>query len=461
VAFFILSFFGEDSTIKPHSSDGMGFFLFLSFMNDNIFKLYQVFKANPVITTDSRMIQPGSIFFALQGDQFNGNDYAIEALQKGAVLAVVDQPFNEKDNRLFRVTNVLETLQQLAAYHRTKLKVKIIAITGSNGKTSTKELTHRVLSEKYKTIATKGNLNNHIGVPLTLLALKPENDFGLIEMGANHPGEIATLCTIAQPDYGIITNVGKAHLEGFGSFEGVVKAKTELYTYLKNTGGSVFINSGNEHLLESAKGLSSFSYGKNEADCLGEILSVQPFLTVRCRTEGESYTINTRLVGKYNFENIMAAVCIGTYFKVSPQSIKNSIESYEPSNNRSQLLKTQHNTVILDAYNANPSSMKAALENFADSDYKNKVLILGDMFELGAVSKNEHAELIELIENLGIRKAFLTGPFFNEANNEGKFVSFNSVQLLEQFIRANPLKDCTVLLKGSRKMQLEKIVNLL
>ena len=299
-------------------------------MKEDISRLYQIFSDHPYISTDSRSIRIGSIFFALKGDSFNGNDFALEALGQGASFAVIDEPPKVNDNRLFMVQNVLETLQELAAYHRKKLGLKILAITGSNGKTTTKELINSVLSTKYNTLATSGNLNNHIGVPLTLLRLTSENEIGVIEMGANHAGEIASYCEIAQPDYGIITNVGKAHLEGFGSFEGVIKAKTELYNYLQKSGGKIFINSGNSHLVKASGLVNQYSYGIENADCLGEIITNQPYLEIRCKFGEHIITIKSKLIGKYNFENILAAVCIGSYFQVPPDLIRQSIESYEP-----------------------------------------------------------------------------------------------------------------------------------
>jgi UDP-N-acetylmuramoyl-tripeptide--D-alanyl-D-alanine ligase len=439
----------------------MGFFLFLFPMNEEILRIYQIFAKHPVIATDSRSVVKDAIFFALKGETFNGNDFALEALQRGAIAAIVDEPVACGNKLVIQVINVLETLQQLAAFHRKSLGTKIIAVTGSNGKTTTKELINRVLSNKFHTIATKGNLNNHIGVPMTLLSLTSDIELGIIEMGANHQGEIAALCKIAEPDFGIITNVGKAHLEGFGSFEGVVKAKTELYRYLESSNGLVFINSGNKYLKEVLGSLRSITYGINNADCQGEIISHQPFLTIGFTIKGQSCIIESKLVGKYNFENLMAAVCIGSYFKVPLSDIKSSIELYEPSNNRSQLIKTTSNTLILDAYNANPSSMKASIGNFAESNYENKVLILGDMFELGIEANKEHADLIALIEQLGFKKTFLVGTIFYGLNKSDRFASFTSISQLEEYFRTNPIKNSTILIKGSRKMQLEKIVNLL
>lgn len=430
-------------------------------MNENIPQLYKLYKKYPVISTDSRNIIPGSIFFALKGDTYNGNEYAVEALSKGAVLAVVDKEFSEQNNRLFRVENVLKTLHDLATFHRQMLGLKVLAITGSNGKTTTKELIQRVLSKKFKSLATQGNLNNHIGVPVTLLSLKPDYETAIIEMGANHAGEIAALCEIARPNYGIITNVGKAHLEGFGSFDGVVRAKTELFAYLRKNHGQVFLNSGNDHLVKAAYNLNKFSYGTENADCVGEIRDSKPFLTIECNIRGKSVLIQTKLIGKYNFENVLAAVAIGSFFEISPEDIREAIESYEPTNNRSQILNTANNTIILDAYNANPSSMRAAVENIIESNFKNKVLILGDMAELGSESEKEHEVLINLLQNVSLKELMLVGPIFHKVNNNRAIKSFESINSLSEYLTKNPIKACTILLKASRKMELEKIVNLL
>ena len=369
--------------------------------------------------------------------------------------------FHEDDNRLFRVKDVLKTLQELATFHRQKLGLKVLAITGSNGKTTTKELIQRVLLKKFKSHATEGNLNNHIGVPLTLLSLTTDHQIAVIEMGANHPGEIAALSEIARPDYGIITNVGKAHLEGFGSFEGVVKAKTELYSYLRKSSGKVFINSDNDRLVEAAQGITSYSYGSMNADCIGNIIGIHPYIAVKCDINGRSIPIQTKLIGKYNFENVMAAVGIGSYFEISPNDIREAIESYEPSNNRSQMIQTPNNTVILDAYNANPSSMVAAVENFAESNFSNKVLILGDMAELGIESEKEHLTLIDSLQYANIKEGILVGPIFHKVSKNKFFTSFDSIDRLAEHMKTHPFKNCTILLKASRKMQLEKIVNLL
>jgi UDP-N-acetylmuramoyl-tripeptide--D-alanyl-D-alanine ligase len=424
-------------------------------------ELYNIFRKNPLIITDSRKVVPGTLFFALKGETFNGNDFALEALQKGALIVVVDRHFKQKDLRLFQVENVLATLQNLATFHRQKLGLPVLAITGSNGKTTTKELIQRVLSKKFNSFATEGNLNNHLGVPLSLLSLTESHEFAVIEMGANHQGEIAALCEITQPDYGMITNVGKAHLEGFGSLQGVIKAKTELYIYLRKRRGTIFINSGNDHLLKAAFGLSSYSYGNQNAACIGKIIPSQPYLAIECKVNGLSFQLHTKLIGKYNFENILAAVAIGTYFKISLDDIREAIESYEPSNNRSQVIKTASNTLILDAYNANPSSMNASIENFTDSCFQKKVVILGDMAELGAGSEKEHLAILDLLQKANFLDTFLVGPLFYALNKNKAFKSFESIVPLMEYLRKHPIRDCTLLLKASRKMQLEKIVNVL
>jgi UDP-N-acetylmuramoyl-tripeptide--D-alanyl-D-alanine ligase len=436
------------------------YFLLLYAMKENIERLYEIFKEHPLVTTDSRNVVPGSIFFAIKGETFNGNEFAKQALHNGAFLAVVDQDLPVKENRMFLVEDVLKTLQNLANYHRQLLGIKLLAITGTNGKTTTKELIQKVLQKKFKSLATKGNLNNHIGVPLTILSLTAEHDFAVIEMGANHQGEIAALCEIAMPNFGIITNVGKAHLEGFGSFEGVIKTKTELYSYIKKRGGTLFLNQDNDILTTAAAGMNCFTYGTKSADCIGKIINKNPYLEIECRINNQNLNVQSKLIGSYNFENIMAAICIGNYFKVSLNEIKEAIESYEPSNNRSQISVTINNTLIMDAYNANPSSMKAAIENFATSDFNNKTLILGDMAELGNESRKEHEVLLEFLTNPAFINVFLIGDIFHKVNNKG-FKSFSSIEDFIFYLKLHPIKDCTILLKASRKMQLERIVSFL
>lgn len=431
-------------------------------MKPPIDKLYKAYLKHPQITTDSRMIPKGSIFFALKGENFNGNKFAMEALEKGAAIAVVDEWDSGVNDCILQVGNVLETLQELAKHHRKKLGLKVIGITGTNGKTTTKELIQSVLKKEYNSLATFGNLNNHIGVPLTLLSLKREHDIAVVEMGANHVGEIATLCNIALPDYGIITNIGKAHLEGFGSIEGVIQAKTELYSFIRKTGGKIFINADNDLLIEHADGIESLSYGENEeSDCRGELLSSFPFLELNCILEGISVPVDSKLTGRYNFENILAAVCIGNYFHVSHSDIQEAIALYQPTNNRSQIIQTKSNTLILDAYNANPSSMKAAIENFASGNFENKSLILGDMAELGNDSQEEHIAVLELLRSKDLNNVILLGSEYAMANKSFKFVTAKDKEQLKELIRKKQFQNSTILIKGSRRMQLEEITHLL
>lgn len=436
----------------------MGFIFYFCLMKSVIENLYQIYREFPDVTTDSRLVRPGSVFFALKGENFNGNEYAREAILKGARLAVVDELKGDADKNIIVVENVLNVLQELARFHRQKLGLKIIAITGTNGKTTTKELIHRVLKKKYIVGATNGNLNNHIGVPLTLLSFKPGLDFGIIEMGANHIGEIAALCVIARPDFGIITNIGKAHLEGFGNLEGVIRAKTELYNYIRKNNGMVFLNTQNEILRKASGGIDLSSYGSSDtADCSGKIKSDFPYLVLECNLGNRFLKIESKLIGSYNYENIMAAVAIGNYFKISPERIKEAIESYEPANNRSQIIRTASNILILDAYNANPSSMGVAIENFAKGEFKNKVLILGDMFELGIETEAEHKAMLGLVKSLEFKTIFLVGSAFQKAGDSKEFKGFSSAFQLQEYLIEHPISESTVLIKGSRKMQLERL----
>jgi len=431
-------------------------------MDSMIKHLYKIYLKYPEVTTDSRNIPNDSIFFALKGENFNGNDFAREALKKGAVFAIVDEAVADTENRIIRVDDVLETLQALAKFHRKLLGLKVIGITGTNGKTTTKELVQCVLKKKYNSYATIGNLNNHIGVPLTLLSLTKAHDIAVVEMGANHIGEIAQLCEIALPDFGIITNIGKAHLEGFGGFQGVIQTKTELYRFVRNSGGKIFINKDNELLLSHADGIETVSYGKSEpADCIGEFVKDFPHLDLKCLFKGKSQLIKSQLVGRYNFENVLAAICIGNYFDVPISDIQVAIETYKPTNNRSQIVQTENNTLILDAYNANPSSMNAAIENFASGDFKNKVLLLGDMAELGVESRAEHMAILELLQSLAFDKVILIGPEFAYANLSFGYPATEDMAQLKELLKNNRFKEATILIKGSRKMQLEQITPLL
>lgn len=421
-------------------------------------ELYTHFLKHPIVCTDTRDIQSGAIFFALKGANFNGNEFAEQALQAGCSLVVIDEAKFKKDDRYFLVEDVLTALQQLANYHRKQLKIPVIAITGTNGKTTSKELLNAVLSEKYKVLATKGNLNNHIGVPLTLLNISKDHEIAIIEMGANHQGEIAMLCTIAEPDYGMITNIGKAHLEGFGGPEGVIKAKNELYQFIKQKNGKLFVNADNELLKKLSEGIDRVTFGTSDNDDFtGSFVESNPFVKLKYNNT----TISTQLVGKYNFENILAAACIGHYFKVSEQQIKTGLEKYVPSNNRSQVMQTKNNLLLLDAYNANPSSMNAAIENFAQMDQLNKMVILGDMLELGEDSEKEHTAIVNLLKQKNITNALLVGNYFIEAGKAIHAKTFaNSDQVLDH-LKQHPVKNTTILIKGSRGIKLEKVVDAL
>ena len=429
-------------------------------MNNTIHTLYQHFLEHRNVTTDSRSVPAGAIFFALRGETFDGNAYAAEALKKGAALAVADDPVYRGKKGYFVVDDVLTALQDLAAMHRKHLKAVVIGITGSNGKTTTKELTNEILASKYSCFATQGNLNNHIGVPLTLLSLRESHDFAIIEMGANHKGEIATLSRIADPAYGLITNVGKAHLEGFGGFESVVEAKTELYRHLKANNGTVFVNSNNAILGAAAKGLASVNYGKQGDPVSGHVLASNPSLVIECTVGDQQLEITTNMVGAYNLENALAAACIGHHFGVAPGAIKTAIESYIPDNNRSQVLQTPKNTLIMDAYNANPTSMDAALSNFADGSYDNKILLLGEMLELGEDADLEHRKLIERVKALGFKKVLLVGKSYGIGADE-TFRVFSSTDELIEHLKKYQLAGNTILIKGSRGNKLEKVVNYL
>ncbi len=421
-------------------------------------EIYSLFIQHPQISTDTRKIIPDSIFFALKGASFNGNLFAAEALEKGAAFAIVDEPVESSDSRIIRVDDVLKSLQDLAAFHRKKLALPVLAITGTNGKTTTKELTAAVLSKKYRLIFTQGNLNNHIGVPLTLLQLDQTHEMAVIEMGANHPGEIDTLCRIASPDFGLITNVGKAHLEGFGSFEGVIQTKTEMYRFLKEKNGRCFVNADNDILCNKLEGLSASRYGSSDdCDLCGEAASTDYFLTVKARFQKGWLYLKSKLIGAYNTENILAAACIGQFFNVDPLAIQEAIAAYTPSNNRSQLIESSSNTIIMDAYNANPTSMMAALKNFVSIEKSNKVLILGDMLELGEASITEHQRIVDFVSQYPFDEIILVGNNFAETQRDKKIKEFKHVELLSDYLTKQPLKNKLILMKGSRGISLEKI----
>jgi len=426
----------------------------------DIQKLYQKFQECKVVSTDTRQIAPGSIFFALKGPKFNANAFAEEALQKGAAYAIVDEAAFAKNEKYVLVEDGLRSLQELASYHRGQLKIPVIGLTGSNGKTTSKELLQAVLAKKYKTFATKGNLNNHIGVPLSILSIDPSFEIVVIEMGANHVGEIAALAKIANPTHGFITNIGKAHIGTFGGFENIVRAKSELYQHLIENDGQVFINSQNPILSNMAKRFKSPLFYPATGDYYhAEFISADPYIKYKAENRDE---VQTKLLGAYNFENIAAALCVGKFFGVDAKSANEAIADYQPENMRSQIVKRGTNTIILDAYNANPSSMAAAIENLAAMKAKKKVLILGDMYELEEEAEQEHRNIGTLIHEKGFENIFLVGPLFESALSEipnAKY--FESKQLLMDKLRKQPLSNSTVLVKASRGIGLETVVEVL
>jgi UDP-N-acetylmuramoyl-tripeptide--D-alanyl-D-alanine ligase len=410
--------------------------------------LYNLYQQHSLVDTDTRNIRKNTIFFALKGANFNGNTFAEQALKLGASYAIVDEKEFQTNDRILLVADVLKALQELAYFHRKQLNIPIIGLTGSNGKTTTKELINVVLSKKFNTVATKGNLNNHIGVPLTLLSMTDKTELGIVEMGANHQKEIEFLSTICEPDFGYITNFGKAHLEGFGGIEGVIKGKSELYTFLKANQKTVFINIDDSIQVERAKEINSVCFNTNDV----QFIEVNPFVKLSYKNE----SIQSNLIGNYNFTNIAAAITIGAHFKVSETAIKEAIESYIPTNNRSQILTTKHNTIILDAYNANPSSMQVALENFDTLKAPSKVVILGDMFELGKESEHEHQAIVDAATAFNFDETYFVGENFNIAKTNKP--QFKTYQDFEDFLKKNPLKNHSILIKGSRGMRLERIL---
>lgn len=422
-------------------------------------ELYNRFTECNGLTTDSRHCPEGSMFLALKGETFNGNAFAAQSLAQGCRYAVVDEPqyASPENPRIILVDNCLETLQKLANYRRRRLGTRMIGVTGTNGKTTTKELIATVLGEKFKVLYTQGNFNNHIGVPLTLLRLKPEHEMAVIEMGANHPGEIKTLVHIVEPDYGIITNVGKAHLQGFGSFEGVIRTKGELYDFLREKGNStIFIQNENPYLNKIATGLTCVRYGQTPGlDVTGKVVSCSPFLRFSWTAEGTSHEVQTHLIGSYNLDNALAAVTIGRYFGVEDAKICHALSSYVPQNNRSQLVHTASNTLIVDAYNANPTSMMAALENFRQMEAAHKVAILGDMKELGEGSHEEHQKVVDFLKECGFERVMLVGPEFGGTSSP--FEHYKDVKDVEALLAAHPLQGCCVLVKGSNSMKLSEL----
>ncbi|MBD3748288.1 MAG: UDP-N-acetylmuramoyl-tripeptide--D-alanyl-D-alanine ligase [Sphingobacteriales bacterium] len=429
---------------------------------DNLYKIYQ---KHSKICTDTRKIAKDCLFFALKGENFDANNFADQALENGAAFVVIDRSEFKKDERYILVGDVLTALQELATYHRKQLNIPVIGLTGSNGKTTTKELINAVLSQKFKTSATKGNLNNHIGVPLTLLEITAEVEIAIIEMGANHQKEIEMLSEIAQPNFGLITNVGKAHLEGFGGFEGVKKGKGELYDFLAKSGGTVFINHDNPHLMEmsaSRNFVEIIYYGTQTDDAVkGKLLKNDPFLEVEWTADAQTFEVHSQLTGTYNFENILVAVAMGLRFGLSPDEINEGIKSYSPQNNRSQIIRTANNTVIGDYYNANPTSMLAAIENMAALKANKKVVILGDMFELGDEAKAEHQNIIKKANAYQFNEMIFIGEEFSACQASAEANFFKIKEEVVSFLKANPIKDALVLLKGSRGMKLESLMELL
>lgn len=422
--------------------------------------IHHLFLQCDSISIDTRKILPNSLFVAIKGDNFDANTFAAEALMKGARFVLIDNSKYYIDERTIVVEDSLSTLQHLAQYHRKYLNIPIIALTGSNGKTTTKELIHVVLSKKFNTKATVGNLNNHIGVPLTLLSFTKETEIGVVEMGANHQKEIEFLCQLATPDYGYITNFGKAHLEGFGGVEGVIKGKSEMYAYLSLGNKTTFINLEDPIQVEKSKQLSSYTFGVNKSEADSNITSVEanPFVTITY----QGFSIVTHLIGLYNANNINAALAIGTYFKVPLQLIKEALEQYIPENNRSQMVVKGSTSILLDAYNANPSSMAVAIDNFVQLDKSNKILILGDMFELGAESLFEHQQIVNRLSGVaGVRCFFIGNAFFDCAVPQDNFHFYTTFDAFSKYLTDHPFLDATLLIKGSRGMALERTLHFL
>jgi UDP-N-acetylmuramoyl-tripeptide--D-alanyl-D-alanine ligase len=426
--------------------------------------LYDIYLKSSGVSTDTRNINKGCLFFALKGANFNGNLFAEKALKEGAFKVVVDDLDVAKNDDYILVDDVLTVLQKLSSFHRAKLGIPIVAITGTNGKTTTKELVKTVLDKKYKVLATVGNLNNHIGVPLTLLSMDQDVELGVVEMGANHPGEIEILCNIADPDYGLITNVGKAHLEGFGSFEGVMKTKAELYRYIEQKNGVLFVNSDNAYLQSMLReGATLYTYGGHEEDKImtGRVED-SLFLHFNCIVNQESLGFKTNLVGAYNRENVLAAIAIGAFFNVQHKDILAAVEGYFPTNNRSQMVVSSNNKILFDAYNANPTSMQIALDNFVHLKSERKVVVLGEMNELGDVSVSEHTKILEFLKSHSFYKVILVGKSYQGIQKGTEhYLFYDNVEELREDMEKEPLKDCLILVKGSRSNRLEMVKELL
>lgn len=427
-------------------------------------EIYKIYREHPSIQTDTRKLQKNDLFFSLKGPSFNGNLFAAQALEKGAAYVFVDEKISFTDSRIIQTDDVLKTLQQLALFHRQQFntlpdgtsRIPFIAITGSNGKTTTKELLHEVLSTTFKTYTTEGNLNNHIGIPLTILKIKPDAEMAVIEMGANHLKEIEGYCEYTMPTHGLITNCGKAHLEGFGSVENVKKGKGELFEYLRNHNGTVFINEDDTAVLELSSNIKKVMYyGSKGANSTGNVFKNDPFIEVKINSTPPMH-IQTNLVGDYNLPNVLAAVSIGKYFKIGDEKIKHAIENYSPSNSRSQLIKRNNNTIILDAYNANPGSMKAAIENFAAMKGDKKILLLGAMMELGSESAKEHEAIVSLIDKYKWYAVILAGKDFNSIHH--KYINYENPLQIRDWLKNEDIHDAQILIKGSRSMQMEKVL---
>lgn len=432
-----------------------------------ISELYKIYLKHPVVTTDSRNCPPNSIFFAIKGERFNGNLFAENALEKGCAYSVVDEwdADKPKNQRIIVVENALETLQKLANFHRRKLKITIVGITGTNGKTTTKELISAILSQEFNVAFTQGNYNNHIGVPLTLLSMSRSHEMGVVEMGANHPGEIKELCAIAEPNIGLITNIGKAHIEGFGSLENVIRTKCELYDFIRENGGKVFVNKDNFILNEMSEGMDRILYGRDNPNLFvsGTLSAETPFLNFDWNFFEHPHRVKTHLVGEYNLDNALAAAAVGKYFGINAECISDALESYEPKNNRSQFERTKHNDLIIDAYNANPTSMKAMLDFFSKikSDLP-KAVILGEMKELGPIAEEEHKKMLEYLREQSFDKIYLVGSIFvsnglsvKDLNNT---LAFETVEQLIEQLKQDPLNGYYTLLKGSNSVHLEKTI---
>jgi len=423
-----------------------------------IANIYDKFKSCKGFTTDTRKIKSGQMFFCLKGANFNGNKFAADALKKGAQYVIIDEKEYLSDNRMILVDDVLKCMQNLANYHRNQFDIPVLGITGTNGKTTTKELVHAVLSRKYKTHATAGNFNNHIGAPMTLLSMPMDTEFAIIEMGANHPGEIAELCEIAEPNFGLITSIGKAHLEGFGDLQGVINTKNELYKSILNANGKLFVNADNDLLMELSSKAKRLTYGQsNQAEIQAKLLVKEAFVGANWKNN----KIITQLVGSYNFDNMMAAIAVGADFGVAENDIIDALREYTPQNQRSQLMTTTKNKIVVDAYNANPTSMAAALDSFQMAEADEKLLILGDMLELGKESQIEHLGIVQKLKNMHFTNVILVGPEFVSAAEGSGFLSFDNNKQTLEYLKANPVKGKLILLKGSRGIALEVLLEVL